>query len=466
MGLQSQKIVLSQEQKLKLSPQLFQSIQLMALPLADLQQRIREEVEKNPALEVAREKGEISLADMESGPEQERAAQDYDPFENSSDPGYQPSYSSYSSSGGEDKKRQFIEGAVSRGETLQEHLEEQLNLMKGLSSQEYDLAYSIIHNLDENGFHRESPLLLANGNEVLLDRILPRLQYMDPSGCCTENVMESLSVQASQRSDAPQDIISFLEEIVPRLRDEKHDVLLKEARLTEEEFQEHLEFIRALTPYPGRLYSGDNFSYVIPDIQVKREGTDFVIYLNDSPVPELRVNGYFEELDSLKGQEKEVRQFVGNHVKNARWFINSLEQRNRTLLRASKAIVEHQKEFFKHGVKSLAPLTLKEIAAEIDVHEATVSRITTNKYVQTEWGIFELKFFFSNSIASSGSSGETFSREAVKEIMKEIIDKHTGTKRLSDQKIADLLSDRGIKIARRTAAKYRKELDIDSSYRR
>jgi len=463
--VQSQKIVLTQEQKLKLSPQLFQSIQLMALPLVDLQQRIREEVDKNPALEVAREKGEVSMADMESGPAQDRASQDYDPFENSSDPGYEPSLTSYTDTG-EDTKRQFLEGAVSRGKTLQEHLEEQLHLMKGFSEREYDLAYSLIHNLDENGFHRESPLVLAEGDEALLDRVLPRMQHLDPPGCCTADVMESLQVQAGHRSDGPSDIITFLQEIVPRLRDEKHEALLKASALTEEEFQEHLDYIRTLTPFPGRLYSSDTLSYIIPDLQVKKEGEELVIYLNDSPIPELRVNSYFEELDGLKGQQKEVRQFVGSHVKDARWFINSLEQRNRTLLRAARAIVEHQREFFHKGVKALAPLTLKDIAAEIDVHEATVSRITTNKYVQTEWGIFELKYFFTNSISGTGSSGSSYSREAVKEIIREIIEANGDSKRLSDQKISDLLAERGINIARRTAAKYRKELDIDSSYRR
>ncbi len=460
--MQSQSIVLSQEQKLKLSPQLFQSIQLMALPLTDLQQRIRDEVEKNPALEIVREKGEISQTDMSGGAELERASQDYDPFENSSDPGYEPRLTSYSASG-EDTKRQFLEGAVSRGETLQEHLEEQLNLMKNLSEKEYDLAYSLIHNLDENGFHREAPLVLAEGDEVLVDRILPRLQCLDPVGCCTTDVMESLKVQAAHRSDSPSDIIDFLDGIIPHLRDNKHDALLKESGLTEEEFQEHLDFIRTLTPYPGRLYSSDNLSYVIPDLQVKLEGDELVIYLNDSPVPELRINSYFEELDGIKKQDREIKQFVGSHVKDARWFINSLEQRNRTLLRAARAIVEHQREFFHKGAKGLVPLTLKDIAAEIDVHEATVSRITTNKYVQTEWGIFELKYFFTNSISGSGSS---YSREAVKEIIKEIIEAHEGPKRLSDQKISDILAERGINIARRTAAKYRKELDIDSSYGR
>ncbi|MBN2628692.1 MAG: RNA polymerase factor sigma-54 [Spirochaetales bacterium] len=463
--MQSQKIVLSQEQKLKLSPQLFQSIQLMALPLVELEQRIRDEVEKNPALEVSREKGEVSMADMEAGPAQERAAQDYDPFENSSDPGYEPSLTSYTDSG-EDTKRQFLEGAVSRGQTLQEHMEEQLNLMKGFSEQEYELGFRLIHNLDENGFHRESPMVLAEGDEVLLDRVLPRMQHLDPPGCCTSDVMESLQVQAGQRSDSPADIITFLQEIVPRMRDDKHEALLKASGLTEEEFQEHLDFIRTLTPFPGRLYSSDNLSYIIPDLQVKKDGDELVIFLNDSPIPELRVNSYFEELDGIKGQEKEVRRFVGSHVKDARWFINSLEQRNRTLLRAAKAIVEHQREFFHKGVKALVPLTLKDIAGEIDVHEATVSRITTNKYVQTEWGIFELKFFFTNSISGTGSSGSTYSREAVKEIIREIIEANGEAKRLSDQKISDILAERGINIARRTAAKYRKELDIDSSYRR
>jgi len=181
----------------------------------------------------------------------------------------------------------------------------------------------------------------------------------------------------------------------------------------------------------------------------------------------LGLNPFFTNIQNHPEAQKlkEVKQFVNNRVKEARWFIQSIHQRNQTLLKVAKAIVEFQRDFFLKGPKYLRPLTLKDIAQEIGVHEATVSRITTSKYIQTEWGIFELKYFFSNSISGAGSTGSQYSKEAVKQIIKEIIEQEGG-KNLSDQKIADLLSKRGIQLARRTVTKYRKELAISSSYDR
>ena len=190
--------------------------------------------------------------------------------------------------------------------------------------------------------------------------------------------------------------------------------------------------------------------------------------LNDEEVPVLGVNEYYTQLlrENTARDQKEVRSFVRDHVKDAQWFIRSINQRNQTLLRISKSIVEFQRDFFRRGPKYLKPLTLKDIAQAVDVHETTVSRIANSKYIQTEWGIFELKYFFTNSISGAGSTGSQFSKEGVKERIREIIEEHSGSKRLSDQKIADILAERGIKIARRTVAKYRKELDILSSYDR
>jgi RNA polymerase sigma-54 factor len=185
-------------------------------------------------------------------------------------------------------------------------------------------------------------------------------------------------------------------------------------------------------------------------------------------IPVLGVNPLFEEMlkDRKKGKDPEVRQYVAANLQNARWFIRSVAQRNSTLVKVCRAVVEFQREFFLKGAKYLKPLTLKDIAAEIGVHEATVSRITSAKYVQTEWGIFSLKHFFTNSIAGAGSTGSRFSKEGVKEIIREIIEQEGGEKGLSDQKIVEILAGRGIALARRTVAKYRGELDIDSSYQR
>jgi len=231
-----------------------------------------------------------------------------------------------------------------------------------------------------------------------------------------------------------------------------------------EDVEEAREFIKGLTPFPGRLFSADQVTYVIPDLMVVLRDNQFVIIMNDEEIPVLGVSDGFTDI--AKDSEKDVKRFVRAKVKDARWFIQSIRQRNATLLKVARAIIEFQRDYFLKGAKYLVPLTLKDIAAEVGVHEATVSRITTSKYMQTEWGIYELKYFFTNSISGAGSTGSRFSKEGVKEVIREILEDEATVKHLSDQGIADLLASRGIKLARRTVAKYRKELDIYSSYRR
>ena len=194
---------------------------------------------------------------------------------------------------------------------------------------------------------------------------------------------------------------------------------------------------------------------------------DFVIVINDEELPVLGISSFFKNIlkDKNHSNEKKLSQYVNTNLNDARWFLRSIGQRNTTLLRVCRVIVEFQRNFFRAGPKYLVPLTLKDIAKEIDVHEATVSRITTNKYIQTEWGIFVLKYFFTNSISGPGSGGSRFSKQGVKEIIREIIEAEE-EKQLTDKKIGELLADKGINIARRTVSKYRKELDIDSSFKR
>ena len=209
-------------------------------------------------------------------------------------------------------------------------------------------------------------------------------------------------------------------------------------------------------------------------MQVTLHEGEFVIILNDEMIPVLGINPLFEDMARRKGESKDVktRQFVTQNLQDARWFIRTIGQRNETLLKVCRAIVEFQREFFLRGPKYLKPLTLKDVAGEIGVHEATVSRITSSKYMQTEWGIFSLKHFFSNSVAGTVSAGPRFSKEGVKEIIREIIgqESHGGgqgrASGLSDQKIVEILAAKGVSIARRTVAKYRGELEIESSYQR
>ena len=460
--VQYQKPVLVQEQKLRMNPQLLQSIQIMALPLQDLRLRIQEELEKNPALEALEEPQNISMEEREK--KGEAISEEYEYFEESSDPGF--SKGGYDDEAG-DAKRKFMEGALSRPESLQDHLLWQLNLQP-IPENLRRICELLIRNLDKNGFHREKPenLVKETEQELLLEA-LKLVQTFDPLGVCVADYKEALMVQALSRQDAPEYTAILINEHFELLERGKIKEIAKKLKIEEKAVQDCLAFIKTLTPFPGRLYSNETPLYVIPDLMVRLKDGQFVIILNDEEIPVLGVNPFFADLQEASNEKrtKEVKQFVNSGVKDARWFINSIHQRNQTLLKVARAIVEFQRDFFVRGPKSIKPLTLKDIAAEIGVHEATVSRITSSKYMQTEWGIYELKYFFSNSISGAGSGGSRFSKEGVKQIIKEIIEKEGG-KGLSDQKIADLLMQRGIPLARRTVTKYRKELDISSSYDR
>ncbi|MFW5714821.1 MAG: RNA polymerase factor sigma-54 [bacterium] len=455
--MQYQKPVLVQEQKLKMSPQLYQSIQLMAMPLQDLKLKIQEELEKNPALEMVSEKSDVSLDEIRSN-----TREDHDFFENSSDPGYTSGYDQDAS----DSKQKFMEGALSRPESLHEHLMWQLRVQP-IPKKWFDVGELLIWNLDENGFHIEEPKKLVSEDQYpVLEEVLPLIQQFDPVGVCTNDYRHSLLVQAELSPEAPAHTEELIEHHMELLERNSPREIAKKTGISETEIESITEFIKTLTPYPGRLYSNSSTTYVIPDVVVRHEEGEFKLYLNDEEIPELGINPFYEQLeDAGKNQEKQTKKFVKQSVRDARWFIYSVHQRNQTLVKIARTILEFQRKFFLYGPKQLAPLTLKDVAAEVQVHETTVSRIVNSKYIQTEWGIFPLKYFFSNQVASTGSG--RYSKEAVKEIIKEILEEHASEKKqLSDQKISDILKKRGISVARRTVTKYRKELAIDSSYYR
>ena len=456
--MQYQKPVILQEQKLKMNPQLYQSIQLMAMPIQELKTTIREELEKNPALEVIEEKAEESLDTAE------RQTEEYDLFENTSDPGYTQRLDEEAS----DSKRRFMEGALSRPENLHDHLIWQLRVQP-IDQDAFRVGELLIQNLDDNGFHIEDPENLIKGEDNKhLSEMIDLIRRLDPVGTCTKDYNESLIVQTSLDSTAPERTQEVIKDHFELLEKGKFAEIARKMKISQDDVLEILEFIKTLEPFPGRQYSTSRSTYVIPDLQVTMKDGEFVLILNDEEIPVLGINPFFTKIMKNGGDnsEKNVKRFVNSNIKEARWFIRSIHQRNQTLLKIAKAIVEFQRDFFIKGPKYLVPLTLKDIAEEVEVHETTVSRITTAKYIQTEWGIFELKHFFSNSISGAGSQGSRFSKEGVKEIIREILETDESAKHLSDQKISDLLKKQGINIARRTVAKYRNELDIDSSYRR
>lgn len=454
---QYQKPVLVQEQRLKMSPQMFQSIKLMALPLQELSLRIREELEKNPALELIEDKSSISIDNLSN----ERSEEESDNHYNSSD----SVYSNQERRDASDKKQKFIEGALTRPESLQEHLMSQL-AVQHLDKNQFETGELIIHNLDKNGFYLEDPNLLLNEQQKkILPEMLDIIHSFDPLGICVENYKESLLLQADLLFETPEGTMETIEKYLPLVKKKDVKELSKKLNLPHDKIENIINFIQTLNPYPGRLFSTNPPSYVIPDIMVTIKEGEFVLILNDEEIPVLGISPFFEEAQNLN-KERETKQYISNSIRDARWFINSIQLRNKTLLKIATVIVEFQRNFFIKGPKYLLPLTLKDVAEEVKVHETTVSRISNAKYMQTEWGIFPIKYFFTNSISGSGSEGSRYSKEGVKAVIREILEEDKSKKQLSDQKISDKLKLQGINIARRTVAKYRSELSIDSSFER
>jgi len=471
-----------------MNPQLFQSIKMMELPIMDLREKIQEELEKNPALEVLEDHSTVSL-DEATTPHKEE--DEY--FETSSDSGFV-------TSGGEaaaEEQRRFIEGVLSHSETLQEHLLWQLQL-EPVDRNIHRLCELLIQNLNEDGFHKEPvELLLKNEEAESIQKAVKLVQGLDPVGTCTAGFRESLLVQIGLLPDAPDGIVEALSYLELLERGKTAEAAKLMGRSEEEVVYIFKRIKEDLSPFPGRRFTSGDTRFVIPDLQVVRKEGEFVIILNEEEIPVLGINPFFMKIAGnaavhpaveneapvsparfellqklktgtsaagIKKEDKPSRDFARENIKEARWFINSINQRNHTLLRVSRAIVEFQRPFFTNGPKYLSPLTLRDIAQELGIHETTVSRTANGKYMQTEWGIFELRYFFSNSITGTGSGGSKFSKKAVKEIIKEIIAEENS--RLSDQDIAGLLARRGIALARRTVTKYRNELDLGSSFDR
>ena len=459
----SQQPVLRQEQRLKMTPQLYQAIRIMAMPLQELQVTIHEELERNPALEVMEDNSTTSLDTEPEGGAEESV------FAESSDPGY------LNGSGGAeaDAKRQFIEGALTRPETLQDHLLWQLRLQP-LAEPEFELGEMLIRNLDDNGFILEAPETLApDASPARLAKVIAMIQAFDPPGCCARDYTDSLLAQIRVHPRALPGSAELVSTCMEQAERGKIAEIARRMAIAEQAVHAILEFVRELDPIPGRNFSAEQVRYVSPDVIVKQIDGELVLALNDEQVPVLGVSPFFEEL-SRDSSDRELKKFVNHNLQDARWFMRSIGERNRSLLKVTRAVVDAQREFFRRGAKYLVPLTLKDVAVEVGVHEATVSRLANGKHVQTEFGIFGLRYFFTNSISGAGSKGSRFSKTAVKEMLREIIESTTAArghgagagKPPSDSRLAEILAEKGVRIARRTVAKYRNELDIDSSYRR
>jgi RNA polymerase sigma-54 factor len=340
-----------------------------------------------------------------------------------------------------------------------------------LDREEMEIARWIIGNIDDRGFLRstvEEISRQANAPETAVEKVLSTIQGLDPTGVAARDLRECLLIQI--------DTLKIGNPLVRKLVDEHIDMLQKRdfrglARLTGaeiEEISEAAKVIGGLEPRPGRGFGGEDSVYITPDIYVYKVGDDFHVMLNEDGLPKLKINSMYRDVltgSVPKGLEKDTRNYVHDKVRSAMWLIKSIHQRQRTIYKVMQSIIQYQRDFFEHGVAHLKPLNLRDVADDIEMHESTVSRVTTNKYVHTPQGIFELKYFFNSSIGRF-DGGEAMASESVKEKIRKIIGSEDPVRPMSDQRIAEMLKAANIDIARRTVTKYREAMNILSSTKR
>ncbi|MDD0853825.1 RNA polymerase factor sigma-54 [Halobacteriovorax sp. GB3] len=478
----SQGLKLKQTQSLMMTPQLQQAIKLLTLTHLEMTDLIASEMVENPMLEEAQpsdndhqldrlEKENVELK-SENFDEPTLVNKENDDFDWQS---YIEAYNSNSSqpsmvgpATNEDMPN--YENIISRGMTLAEHLEWQLR-MEELTEQEIDFAMKVIHEINDDGYLDVSfNEILAQSRDIereTAQEVLEIIQRLDPVGCATENLVDCLLAQARIMEERSPLLEKIIREHLDELKNQSHKKIAADLGVSEEQVRKTAELLHQFYPKPGRLVSPQDTHYVIPDIYVVQVGGEYVVQVNDDGVPRLRISQLYQSMLNKNETEadKEANRFVQDKLKSALWLIKSIHNRQKTIEKVSKSIVRQQQQFFKKGPKFLKPMTLKNIANEIGMHESTVSRVTTNKYMHTPIGVFELKYFFNSGLGGK-DGGVDISSEVLKLKIKELVEAESPKKPLSDQKIADLLSRDEVKVARRTVAKYREMLGIPSSSKR
>ncbi len=496
-----QSLQLKLGQQLTMTPQLQQAIRLLQLSTLDLQQEIQQVLDSNPMLEVAEDDfgaGEAADNDQRhqeesrqagDGPLEslERSAGTDDSADNSDwdaampedlpvDVQWDDLLPSASSpppgSAGEDDSDADYDSRNSRSESLQDQLRWQLNLTR-LSDVDRIIALAIIDATDERG------RLTASLEEILeelqpeldieLDEIvavLHCLQQFEPAGVCTRDLRECLLVQLSQLATHTPHLEQakiIVSRHMNQLGASDYNQIMRRVQLSEDELRAALDLIRTLDPHPGLSVETDTTEYVVPDVFVRKLNNRWIVELNPDIVPRLRINSDYASLIK-RADSSADNTFLKDNLQEARWFLKSLQSRNETLMKVASKIVEHQRLFLEHGDEGMKPLVLHDIAEAVEMHESTISRVTTRKYMHTPRGIFELKYFFSSSVGTV--SGGEASSTAIRALIKKLVAAENPRKPLSDNKITQLLEEQGIQVARRTVAKYRDTLFIPPSNER
>lgn len=473
-------------QGLVITPQLQQAIKLLQMSRLELESQVRSELEENPILEEAEvlkeedfERTKEAAAQVDGGGEQSEGRTDaqtaevqdpqkQDEFEWENYLEIQHKMPREAGSGSEEIMN--YENVISTTQTLHDHLYWQAK-MAGFSEEEELAADALIAYIDDEGYIKTPLSQIAEEEKIdlqLLEDTLTLIHEFDPAGVGARDLKECLLVQAKHLEEDTTDLVTLINNHLKDLEKKNYDAIAKALQKPMEEIVEMCKIIYAMDPKPGRAYAGNDTHYVTPDVYVYKVGDDFSVSLNEDGLPKLRISNYYRNM--LKGGstptgDAKAADFISEKLKSAVWLIKSIHQRQRTIYKVSDSIVKHQREFFEKGTAYLKPMILRDIAADIGMHESTVSRVTTAKYMHTPQGIFELKYFFNSGISAT-DGGDALASESVKLKIKELVAKEDPKKPLSDQKLVDLLKKDGVDIARRTVAKYREVLKILPSSQR
>ena len=468
---------LKMSQQLVMTPQLQQAIKLLQLTRLELQDLVAQELEENPLLEEtleledpheldAMETAEMELDltqdsvdfhEVETG---EETLRDWDSYLD----GY--NYSSGEQQyGGEDERPSF-ENLLTRKGTLIDHLLWQLH-MGQYSEMDVRVGEVIIGNVDDSGYLRASLLEIATASSATeedVQDVLDCIQEFDPPGVAARDLRECLLIQARNLGMKGSVVESILLDHLSDLEKRNYKQISRVLKVDINQVLMASRIISGFEPRPGSSFSTDDVHYISPDIFVHKVGDDYVVMLNEEGLPNLKVSNQYADVRGSGQIDSQTEHYISDKARSAVWLIKSIQQRQRTIYKVAKSIIRFQREYFDHGIEYLRPLVLRDIADDIGMHESTISRVTTNKYMQTPQGLLELKYFFNSGLSTS--EGEFVASESVKNRIKDIIEKENPQKPLSDQKIAELLTDQTVNIARRTVTKYREMLNYGSSSER
>ena len=444
-------LTIEQTQKLSMTPELIQAIQILQFNNQELVDYVQNELLENPVLEKKKEYDTQEVDIREKIREADYEEESFKQWEYSPDEDDDYTYEQY----------------VSEEDTLTDYLFMQLQF-SNLKGKHAAIGKYIIEAVDDNGYLTASVEEIAQAVDAEIEDVedtLNFIQTFDPAGIAARNLRECLIIQLASKGLLTDEIEYIIENMLEDLADNKIAHIAKTLNMKNQEVQQIADLIKTLEPKPGRLFSsGETTRYVIPDIFVEKINDEFVVTNNDTSVPKLMVSSYYNKLSAEADKDEELNKYLNDRFNAAVWLIKSIEQRKQTIYNVASAVVKYQQDFFDKGEKYLKTLTLKQIAEEVGVHESTVSRSINGKYMQSPRGVFELKYFFSSGV--SGGDGAGVSSNSVKSIIKEIINGEDPRKPYSDQDMVEILKEKGIDISRRTVAKYREGMNILSSSKR